>query len=489
MKHRPTLEEYRQILRDISQPPDVISVSPAQALGLRLAKPVTLKGAFPDRPFALEDGLAVCSADVVAREGGEAVNGALPVLRLPGVELTSFIDMDGGRIEHEGGNGETGSLGSVSLKLRPPPRTNRREDAMQPGEAVAVGVGEEIPRGADLLYPLYLVAPAPQEQSEQDGQPAAEDGVASGNGTAGVNGEEQFVEPPRDWDLPARYGDGWVTLDRIPRTFRSHITIGAWSRSRESLINEKTVLRPSDLALLESAQVTEVEVFRRPTVGVADFSPPFPRAPSGDGNEEAAPAGPLGMLALQLVRAAQLPALALDNPPCDFRALARRVEHWLDQVDILLLVGGSHHGSRCIGRDIIGTLGEIVADGLELEPGGNLVAGRINNCPACALPGSLPEVLVAMVLGVRPLLYRNLEPPSYRAEIELELENGSSLKEERNRAVPVRFGFDRERNAYTSRYSGHSRDPWLDYIRGQALVVLEAGREYADWERVPATLY
>ena len=371
----------------------------------------------------------------------------------------------------------------VVLDLRPYPPTNRREDALQPGQAIAVGCGSEVPRGADMVYPFAALGltveqaarlappppPAADEEAEEERLPVA--------------------EPPRDWDLPARFVSGTLALKRLAqRPRQTMLPIGAWARNREVLLQEKSVLRSSEIAFLEALGVEDVEIYRRPVVGVASLGLPFPEAGRQADKAGAGPC-PLLTISLQLMRAARVAALPLGYAPLRFRDLLRAVQRWVSQVDILVLVGGSHSGVRGLGSDVIGSAGEVALNGIELQPGGNLTVGRISERPVFALPGSLPDVLAGMVLCVRPLAHKYLTPQLFSSTLELQLENGSRLEYERDTVVPVRYGFDRERGCHTTRFSGRQHDPWLDFIRGQALVVLEGGRRYADGDWVTARLY
>jgi hypothetical protein len=91
-------------------------------------------------------------------------------------------------------------------------------------------------------------------------------------------------------------------------------------------------------------------------------------------------------------------------------------------------------------------------------------------------------------LPARSLAHKHLTR-LYEDRLELELERGSLLSVERDSAVPVRYSLDEQRGVHTTRFDGRGYDPWLDYIRGQALVVLAAGRRDSDGELVTAYKY
>ncbi|HEM46766.1 MAG TPA: hypothetical protein ENO23_06945, partial [Alphaproteobacteria bacterium] len=157
MADRPKLPDAVQLALKLGFPPTTLALKPGQAAGHRLARAVNVKGATPDRSFAVVHGLAVISADVVGHgETAEAAEdpGSLTATH-KGTELTRHVPLAGAPSESAGATGA--ASGSVSLRLRPQPATGRREDSLERGEAVAVTVGSTVPRGADMVYPFDLL--------------------------------------------------------------------------------------------------------------------------------------------------------------------------------------------------------------------------------------------------------------------------------------------------------------------------------------------
>ena len=543
MAELPKLEAALERVMGLSYPAVTLEIPVARASGHRLARAVTAKGSQPSRPFALTDGLAVLAIDVqplsiddappvaepeppaaepeseppVEPPAEQESDAAPPELLVaedqtpfpPAAEQAQPADAplaaddeqqsedsgaEGADTEEPVGDQAAPTLDNqpaVLLEIRPFPATSRREDALGLGQAIAVPVGGEVPRGAEVLYPFaWVEQPVTAAGSAAAGPavPQAPGGKAAGD-EEGEDDQLPVAEPARDWDMPNRHLSGTVQLKRLSmRPTHTMVPIGAWARNREVLVPEKTVLRPPDVALLEALGVEEVEVYRRPVVGVASLGLPFPEAGRPPEKAGEGPC-PLLTLSVQLMRAARVAALPLGYAPLRFRELLRLVQRWVSQVDILVLVGGSHSGPRCLALDVISSAGEVAVSGMDLAPGGNLSCGRVGERPVFALPGSLPDVLSGLVLMVRPLAHKYLIPHLYNSTLELELEHGSRLEVDRTMVAPIRFGLDRDRGIYTTRYSGRQHDPWLDYIRGQALLVLEGGRRYSDGERATVHLY
>ncbi len=517
MPERKSFTEALARIMELSYPPTTLKLPPARAIGHRLAKPVLAKGNQPVRPFALTDGLAVEFDDVLALQSGAvplerqresspvAEPGSAPRQAWASTLLTRHVPWLEGPAYAEGeplGEFEPAAastppaaeeLGLATLELRPPPGSARREDMLQHGQAVPVPVGAEVPRGATLVYPLAWLAGEP----ELDLTPRRME-VLRGRGgeTAGEEPEGDddlpVQEPPRDWDLPARHTTGAVQLPRLALNTPRHMTaVGDWARNREALLPERTIIRPGELALLEALEVDEVEVYRRPVVGIASLAPPFPSAQRPDEPQAGHAQGqcPLVTLCVELARAARIAALPLGFAPRRFRSLVTAVERWVEQVDILLLVGGTHHGPRSLALDALLGAGKATLAGIDLQPGGSLCAGVVHERPVLAIPGTLHDVLAGFVLFARPLAHKYLLPTNYSGTVEVVLDCASRIRVEQPLALPIRYGWDAERGAFCSRFTGRVHDPWMDYIRGQALVVFEPGAPYADGDMFTGYAY
>lgn len=524
----PKKQKYTEALKlvmGLSYARTTMNVATSKAIGHQLAKPVLAKGSQPSRPVALVDGLAVLSADVIAATSlpdATADSGAMS----QEADAAAPADQSQDKLEEHGLGATEGQpekpqdeqplvsneppAAVVELTLRPFPETNRREDALCSGQAIAVPIGGEVPRGSDLVLPFSeiiseignsstteqvetpqsIVPPAEGSDTKGELEPAVGDGNDNDNGHDEDDGELPVAEPAKDWDLVSRHLSGTVTLQQLPAdTPRNLVSIGDWARNRGTLIQEKTVLRPPEIAMLLSLGVEHVDVYRRPVMGVASLGLPFPTAGHAGEKEPRESTCPVASLATYLARSARVAALPLGFAPQRFHHLVRAVKHWISQVDILVLVGGSHHGVSCCGLDVLDAAGSVELSGVELVPGGSLSVGKVQGKPVVVLPGALPDVLTGFVLIVRPMAHKYLTPYLYADQLPVTLTHGSQLNVEVDAAVPVRISFDEVLGKHVTHYQGRPRDPWLDYTRGQALVLLEAGRSYADDEVVTAYRY
>ena len=380
----------------------------------------------------------------------------------------------------------------ADFTLRPPPQSNRREEALRNGQAIAISIGQEVPRGADMVFPVDDLVPLPGEYEFDYQEPPPPETRRRRKRRDEPEPEEvaPVAEPPRDWELINHFREGTVQLPRsFERPPRNLIPIGAWARNKEAMIPEKAVLGPLDLAMLKALRVDEVEVFRKPVVGFASLGMPFPVAGRVGGQDRREEECPIATACYHLSQSAQVASLMMGYAPDSFRELRNAMKVWTSQVDLLFIVGGSHHRHRCLAHDVIASLGQIRMAGIDVDPCRHITAGKVNSRPVIAMPGSLPEAISAFLLFVRPLSHKYLRPRNFQSTERVTLEQGSRISVERDCVRPIRYRRDRDTGQLTTRYAGQEGDPWLDYIRGQALLPLEMGRSYVDGEEVEVLIY
>jgi molybdopterin biosynthesis enzyme len=569
MPERPKLDEALAAVLALSYPPTTLVLPPSRAVGHRLAAPVVARSAQPSRPFALTDGLAVQARDVlpprrgrrgeredqpeeteleqVAAESAEATpedelheathtNGDLADQMVMTTDYSAepapqeVEDAPADLEQTERVEDEDLDPGTVTLRLRQPPSSNRKEEALGSGQAIPVVAGGEIPRGADIVVPFSEIAGEPADllpyidPALRDARESALAAAAAARARAAnmprsrrerenteseeiEDGALPALEPARDWDLAARFSKGEIELPRYGRRPPENmVPIGGWVRARQEILPERAVIRAGEMALLEALGIEDVEVYRKPVIGVASLAPPMPRAQrvarragtetmmiSATAREsvEEMTVGyvdPIALMVQQLCKTAQVASLPLGFAPTRFRPLAQSVERWLDQVDVLLLVGGSHLGPRSLSQDVIAALGRITLAGVDLEPGGGTSAGMIGDKPVFSIPGSLPDALAAFVLLARPLLHKYLPPLHFESAIDATLDRALPFTPDRVTALPMRLR-DTD-SGVEARLSGSRRDdPWMRYIRANGLLVVEPGGSYGDGERVRIHLF
>ncbi|GAA0465417.1 molybdopterin molybdotransferase MoeA [Halococcus dombrowskii] len=209
-------------------------------------------------------------------------------------------------------------------------------------------------------------------------------------------------------------------------------------------------LRPSDLGLLKSVGVREIETYDPPTAGVI---------PTGEELVQHEPeAGETietnGLTVSRYVERWGGEATYRDVVTDDRAALRAAIERDLTK-DIVVATGGSSVGERDLVPSIVDELGELLVHGIALEPGHPVGIGIVEETPVLALPGYPVAAIVTAVQLLRSALKRigrlplDSQPTTEaRLDAKLPSEPGTrtfarvELDEENDEpvAVPVRTG-------------------------------------------------
>ncbi len=160
-------------------------------------------------------------------------------------------------------------------------------------------------------------------------------------------------------------------------------------------------LRPSDLGLLKSVGLAEVEVYKPPTVGViptgeelVDFDPDPGEIIETNGLT-------VSRLAERWGATPTYRNIVTDEPS----ALRAAVQRDLTK-DIVVTTGGSSVGERDLIPEVVDDLGEVLVHGVGLKPGHPVALGVVEKTPVLMLPGYPVACIVNAVQFLRPALKR-----------------------------------------------------------------------------------
>ncbi|MFB6195361.1 MAG: gephyrin-like molybdotransferase Glp [Haloplanus sp.] len=252
--------------------------------------------------------------------------------------------MDGYAVRAEDTFGATG---------RSPAVLRESTDGVGPDEAVRVHTGSDLPDGADAVVMI--------EETESVGDEVEVfDAVAEGE-NVGDTGEdvaegEQLYEPGHR-------------------------------------------IRPSDLGLLKSVGIEQVEVYEPPTVGVV---------PTGEElvQRDPDPGEVIETNGLTVSRLADrwgaIPTYrnVVDDDPNAIRAAIQR-----DLAkDVVVTTGGSSVGERDYTPEVVDDIGEVLVHGVALKPGHPVAIGVVEGTPVVMLPGYPVACIVNAVQFLRPIL-------------------------------------------------------------------------------------
>jgi molybdopterin molybdotransferase len=192
-------------------------------------------------------------------------------------------------------------------------------------------------------------------------------------------------------------------------TLLAEIAAGAHIRRQGEIIEKGrpllpagSLLTPGALGLLATHGYSEVEVPRRPTVGVlvtGDEVVPPDRAP-GPGQLRDSHTDFL----LAAGRGLALDFTSLGIAPDKYEPLRDRIRSGLS-MEVLLITGGVSMGEFDFAEEVLEELGcEMLFDSVALQPGKPLVAADHPGGWVFGLPGNPNSVMVCFWLFVRPLL-------------------------------------------------------------------------------------
>jgi len=225
--------------------------------------------------------------------------------------------------------------------------------AVGPGEAVRVHTGSEIPPGADAVVRIEAVDTVGDDVEIFDA-------VAEGRNVApageDVEGGQGLYEPGHQ-------------------------------------------LRPSDLGLLKSTGVNEVECFQRPEVAVTPTGEELVQNDPDPG--EVIETNGL-TIAQQVERWGGKPTYR-NVVTDDEHALRAAIERDLVR-DVVVTTGGSSVGERDIVPEVVDDLGEVLVHGIALKPGHPAGIGIVRDVPVLMLPGYPVACIVNAVQFLRPLI-------------------------------------------------------------------------------------
>lgn len=160
-------------------------------------------------------------------------------------------------------------------------------------------------------------------------------------------------------------------------------------------------LRPSDLGMLKSVGVDEIEVRARPTVGVVPTGEELVQHDPDPGEVIETNGLTVSRLVDRWSGHAEYREIVTDDPD----ALRAAIQRDLTK-DVVVTTGGSSVGERDLVPEVIDDLGEVIVHGVALKPGHPVALGIVEETPVIALPGYPVACIVNAVQFLRPVLKR-----------------------------------------------------------------------------------
>jgi len=243
-------------------------------------------------------------------------------------------------------------------------------DEVAPGEAVRVHTGSEVPAGADAVVMIEHADPVGGDVEVFD---AVTEGENVGPVGEDVESGQRLYEPGHE-------------------------------------------LRPSDLGLLKSVGVDEVEVYEPATVGVIPTGEELVQRDPDPGEVIETNGLTVSTLVQRWGGVPSYRDVVTDDPDALRAAIQRDLAK-----DLIVTTGGSSVGERDLLPEVVDGLGEVLVHGVALKPGHPVALGVVEGTPVLMLPGYPVACIVNAVQFLRPALRRvggrRLDPPPTRRAV------------------------------------------------------------------------
>ncbi len=235
------------------------------------------------------------------------------------------------------------------------PNLLREDETIGPDTAVRVHTGSELPDGADAVVMIEQV-------ENRGGDLEVGDAVAEG----------ENVGP-----------------------------VGEDVREGQTLYEPGHRIRPSDLGLLKSVGLNEIEVRERPEVAVIPTGEELVQSDPVPGEVIETNGLTVSRLADRWGGRPTYREIVTD----DHEALRAAIQRDLTK-DLIVTTGGSSVGERDLIPEVVSEIGEVFVHGVALKPGHPVALGVVEDVPIVLLPGYPVACIVNAVQFLRPALKR-----------------------------------------------------------------------------------
>lgn len=185
------------------------------------------------------------------------------------------------------------------------------------------------------------------------------------------------------------------------------ISIGEDLKEGELLLQRGTKLRSQELGALASQGYVEVKVYRKPVIGYlssGDEIVPMEKATLSLGEVRDMNAVTVGSLVAEWGFSFKYGGIVEDSRS----ELERRVSELMEQVDCLILSGGSSVGTKDYSVEVIESLGEpgVYVHGISIKPGKPTILSQASEKPVIGLPGHPASAMIIFSLFGKAVLDR-----------------------------------------------------------------------------------
>ncbi len=258
-------------------------------------------------------------------------------------------------------------------------------------------------RGASEDSPRYLMVGAEVAMGTFATRPL-------GEREAAPCGTGALLPPGADAVLMVEYtrvtGDGQVEVFRDVSPGENTLARGEDLGAGDVILTDGMYIRPQEIGVLSALGYQSVPVYRRPGVAIISTGDELvdPGHKPGPGQFRDVN-GPALLAAVAIDGGEPIPGGIIPDQEADLRQVLRDLVA-RDDVDLILLSGGSSVGTRDLSARVVDQLGGpgIIVHGVAVKPGKPTLIAAVNGTPIFGLPGHPVSCLVTYHVLVRPVL-------------------------------------------------------------------------------------
>jgi molybdenum cofactor synthesis domain-containing protein len=179
-------------------------------------------------------------------------------------------------------------------------------------------------------------------------------------------------------------------------------------KKNDLILKPGTFLKPQDIGILAALGVSEIDVMRKPRVGIlstgnelVSLGSEIPRGTIFDSNKP---------MLLSMVQLSGAEPIDLGTAIDVREDIAERLRAGLESTDMILTSGGTSVGERDLLPDTVNTLGSpgVLVHGVAMRPGRPVALCAVDEKPIILLPGFPVAALIAYDVFVEPIILRML---------------------------------------------------------------------------------
>ena len=204
--------------------------------------------------------------------------------------------------------------------------------------------------------------------------------------------------------------DGTITIHEAAAPWQHIRQIGEDICAGEMILASHMEVSPSAIGAMIAGGVLEVEVIRKPVVGIIptgdEIIPPCTDPKPGDILEFN------GSIFSAMVRQWGAEAKIYPIVPDKFPQIKEMVAKAAAACDLVILNAGSSAGREDFSARVIRELGEVLYHGIAMKPGKPAILGRVADTPVLGVPGYPVSGIIVIEQLLKPLIDHWLKAPA-----------------------------------------------------------------------------